>query len=79
MKVKILRNGKVCDMPEQNAMSYIRTGQAVAVKAFGAPVADKMMKSPPVKKSLDVDGKLFVCASCGKVYKTERGLKNHVC
>ena len=64
-------------MPDKNAMSYIRTGQAVVVKAFGAPVADKMMKSPPVKKAAEETA--FVCPKCGKTYKTERGLENHVC
>lgn len=83
MKVKILRNGKVCDMPDQNAQGYIRTGQAVAVDSVGktleAPVKDKMVRKAPRVKSADADGKLFVCPDCGKVYKTERGLANHKC
>lgn len=79
VKVKILRNGKVCDMPTQNAEAYIKTGQAVAVdvagKALEAPVSDKKMKSPPAKKMVGS----FVCKKCGKTYKTARGLANHNC
>jgi hypothetical protein len=82
MKVKILRNGKICDMPTQNAEAYIKTGQAVAVeKAVTAPPKDKKVKSAPAKKALSsLEGEdVFVCGKCGKTYKTERGFKNHKC
>lgn len=79
MKVKILRNGKICDMPDQNALSYIKTGQAVKIESKGLakPAANKMVAGAPEKKAEEAP--VFICPKCGKTYKTKRGFDNHKC